>query len=105
MKTPPDRDDLDRELEALESYLRDTDQHPDRRLACFALGARCALQWVRGDLPGDPMYPSRSLSLLAIVLEHEPPPDCVCRTRACGHPAAWHRAGGVCMACGKACWS
>jgi hypothetical protein len=57
------------EIAALDTFLDRTGADPDRRMACMALGARTALEWIRDSRKADPMNPMRSISLLVCAFD------------------------------------
>jgi hypothetical protein len=61
------------EMAALDAFIDSRRQDGDRRLTCMALGARCALEWVRDSKRADPMNPSRAITLLMVAFDIESP--------------------------------
>jgi hypothetical protein len=57
------------EITALDDYLDRTRNDPDRRMACMAMGARTALEWIRDSRKADPMNPMRAISLLVCAFD------------------------------------
>jgi hypothetical protein len=74
-KRPPHRvpdERIAEEIAVLDAYLDRTQADPDRRMACMAMGARTALEWIRDSRHADPMNPMRAISLLLCMLDLEP---------------------------------
>ena len=57
------------EIAALDAFLDRTRADPDRRMACMAMGARTALEWIRDSRKADPMNPMRAISLLVCAFD------------------------------------
>jgi hypothetical protein len=68
-----DKIELAKEIAALDTFLNRTRGDRDRRMACMALGARAALEWIRVSPKAQPMNPMRTIELLACALDLLPP--------------------------------